>query len=480
MRGSFSPSPYARYEGELDRRVRDQSTVAALSVTVVEGVMALDRHAHQIDRLNLAAARPNPFNSSAFLRTYALRSEFFRPGREERLYLIRSGNRLVGCVPMRLSKETVRLGAGLLHFNRVRLQFLAPIDVEQPGLLCAPEHQQLVAGALVRYLCQHERGWDLLDFVGQRAGSALRQALDAAAGKSFRTRDIAVEPYHEIPIIWTDLHAYFRSLAKKMRSNISRQARRLFAAGEVEIVLAHGPEAVAAWFDAYRDLDGRSWKHGTKSSIEREPRRVRFYREVVSGRAGLDPEFIGIIFDGVLVAGLLTGSNECASPASHGAWCLEMAYDQTQSHLGPGQLLLLLAVGQAIQRGHRFLNFMQNFAYYKHRWGAVPIEVANMQLIRRASLYNAVAGVGEALKRWRSRADAPAVDAAPESNADAAAVCASEGDGAGGDRVSGGSVPTIAVERARRLARAALSFDGPGIERLGRAAAKTYLPFELD
>src|SRR6202000_1162270 len=122
-------------------------------------------------------------------------------------------------------------------------------------------------------------------------------------------------------------------------------------------VFAEGSGAVSAWFDAYCDLDGRSWKHGTDSSISRHPRRVRFFWETSAGRGGLDPSFFGIVLDGTLIAGLLVGSNMSASPELHGSWCLEMAYDESRADLGPGQLLLLLAVGEAIHRGNKFVSF---------------------------------------------------------------------------------------------------------------------------
>ncbi len=182
-----------------------------------------------------------------------------------------------------------------------------------------------------------------------------------------------------------------------MRSNISRQARRLYASGEVELVLARGPSAVAPWLEAYRDLDGRSWKAGTESSIGRHPVRIAYFRELVEGRAGVEPSFVGIVLDGILIAGLIGVSN-AASPA-HGGWCLEMSYDQAHAALGPGQLLLLLATGEALARGDGFLNFLHNFAYFKHRWGASEIEVVNVQLIRRVSVHNVRATAGDA-KRW--------------------------------------------------------------------------------
>jgi len=443
---------------QVRARGGQQGDIDSLTVIAVQGVAALLKFAAEIDRLNLASTRPNPFMSSAYLRCYALRSEYFQPGRGERLFLIRQGGRLIGCAPMRRSANDFALLVGPLARLGVRLQCLAPLDTDRPGILAAPEDEERVAAALLKHLCEHERGWGMLEFVGQRPGTALHAAVHAAANREFRARDYPAEPYTEIAVVWSSLGAYFQSLTKKMRSNVSRQARRLFAAGEVELIFAEGAAAVTAWFDVYCDLDRRSWKCGTYASIERNPRRVRFYREIVAGGAGLDPEFVGVMLNGVLIAGLLIGSNASASPDNHGASCLEMAYDQSLANLGPGQLLLLLAVGMAIEKSHRHLNFMQNFAYYKHRWAAEPIHVVNVQLIRCLSLHNASAYLGVAkrkLRGWRRQR-------------------------AGRSRNADPTLTTANREHAATLTAAALAYDGPGIRRLGRNACRVHLPFDID
>jgi hypothetical protein len=446
-----------------------ESELSRVVVSAVDGVAAIEQYRTDIDRLNGLTDRRNPFLSAAFLLCYALRIEYHTPGREERLYLIREDERLIGIAPMRRTREDVLPAMGPMHLRGVRVRVLAPLDTEQPGILAAPEDLPRVAAALVEHLCAREHDWGLLEFAGQLPGTALYSAVHSSGRGRFRARDIEVEPYTEVALVWNDLDAYFRSLVKKMRSNISRQARRLFASGKVELVLAEGAQAVTAWFDAYCDLDGRSWKHGTVSSISRHPRRVRFYREIAAGRGGLDPSFIGVVLDGVLIAGLLVGSNTAASPAHHGSWCLEMAYDETRADLGPGQLLLLMAVGEAMRRGNRFLNFMQNFAYYKHRWGAEPIPVVNVQLIRRASLHNVRASVAELAKKLKGRLRrSHAGDARQAAGPDAQA------NGAG----SAGAPRDLA--HARFVTATALAYDGPGVRRLDRDQAREYLPFDLE
>jgi len=170
----------------------------------------------------------------------------------------------------------------------------------------------------------------------------------------------------------------------------------------------------------------------------------------------------------VLVAGLIVGSDLPTSPGRRGAWFLEMAYDRARADLGPGQLLLLLGVGQALDRGERFVNFMQNFAYYKHRWGAALVPVVSVQLIRRASLHNARAVLGEVgryllAKVKRTKREDSTADSDEQSTE-------------GGTS----SVTPPDLSHARMLTEQALAYEGPGVRRLDRLAARAYLPFDVD
>jgi len=451
------------------------ATVDELRVSRVDGVAALLRFAEDIDRLNQASARPNAFSSAAFLTQYALRSESCNPGSGERLYLVRERDRIIGCAPMRQARQCLTPARWEpLRLCGTRLDFLASFDTEQLQFLCAPQDELRVTEALLDHFCLRERGWGLLELVGQKLGGVAHRAVHARNGWQFCARDIAVEPFTEVPLMGLDLPGYFRSLDKHMRSNIGRQARRLYASGQTQLVFAHGAQAASAWFEAYRDLESRSWKRGTVSSIERSPRRVRLYRELCAGRAGFDPTFIGVILDGVLIAGLLVGSNESGSPARHGAWCLEMAYDLSRSDLGPGQLLLLLAVADALERRHRFLNFLQNFAYYKHRWGAESIAVTNVQLVRRLTPHDGRARMRQLRRHWQARRAPVNPDSGPPLTPEAAKSHPEP------DATAQQLPPIVDLERAHRVTTAALAASGEGLTVLDRAASRAYLPFHLE
>ena len=195
---SDQPDPRIRLP-ERQSRIADASR---FSVSVIEGVAALERLAPEINHLNLASSRPNPFLSAAFLRCYALQAEYHAPGKEECCFVIEDGTRLIGCAPMRRSVDDFGSSIGPLRLQGARLRLLAPLDTEQPGILSAPEDEDAVAAALIDYLCNHDKNWGMLEFVGQKPGNALHRAMHAASGSRFRARDIPVEPYNEIRSVW--------------------------------------------------------------------------------------------------------------------------------------------------------------------------------------------------------------------------------------------------------------------------------------
>src|SRR2546429_6431967 len=123
MTRAFPSNPWT-YNNPFRGQSYEAAGLTGLSVSCVNGLAALERFSSMIDRLNLASARPSPFLSSAFLLCYALRNEYYTPGKEERLFLIWEGDRLIGCAPMRRSIERHR---------GVRFQFLAPFDTSTPG-----------------------------------------------------------------------------------------------------------------------------------------------------------------------------------------------------------------------------------------------------------------------------------------------------------------------------------------------------------
>lgn len=432
-----------------------------LTVTSYAGQAALEQWATQMDDLNRACARPNPYLSADYLRCFSRHNEYGLESDTLRIYTVREGERLIGCLPLRLMQD--RFGP----LRRARLCFLVPFDIEQPGMLCAPDDEQRVAHALVHHICDDEPQVDMFELIGQRPEGALYQAMHEAANARFRVRDIDVQPFNEIPMRWVDLTSYFRALSSSWRSSVSRYARKLLAAGTPEVVIAQGPQACSAWFDAFLDLETRSWKHGTSAAIARDARRTQLFREVMAGRAGFAPSFVGILIDSVLIAATLNGSSSEAPAERRGMWNFEITFDADHADLSPGLLVLLLTMRGAILRQERFVNLLNGFSYYKQHWKAEPVIVKKVQLIRRRSLHNLRGTVGDLLRNLRPT---------PEQLPGKGAAQSQDQKNDEGQAAA----PSGRPDRSSALALAAraLAYEGPGIERLSRGQLGEILPFD--
>ncbi len=381
-----------------------------LRVERSDGIIGIQTLAAELDSVNESSAEPSPFATSAFTVAYAANSERDPLGMDVRLFVARDAAGLaVGWAVFAFRFDALlhvpdsmeQRSPGLAKIARVaakvgqapRLELMTTSDVDRPGIVARKGQEHVVAAALLMHLIEREHDWSLLEWRAQEHGSALWCAAHAMASPLLRVRDVEIDPYSEVDLQWPNVDVYFRALSKRMRSNVSRQARKLYATGNVSLVLVDGPQATAAFFEAYGDLETRSWKHQSSAAMGRHRLRQEFYSRIVSGQAGIEPSLIGITLDGVLIAALINGR------FGDRMWSMEMAFDESFNELGPGQLLLLLAVMDGLNKKCRSLNFFQLHGYFKRRWLADELAVVNVQLIRRPSLHD-VRGLGGDAFRW--------------------------------------------------------------------------------
>ena len=366
----------------------------------LDGLDGLGEIERAIATCNRRSSRPTPFGDPQFIRAYVANNEYFpNSSMHVRTYVVREGrvgdpctdDAVIGYVVLRHKVDRV---AGPLRGGR--LEFAVTHDSDEPGVIAMAGREIEVTTAILRHLIDNERDWSMLDCFGQLEGSTLRTAAPGLASPRLRVREIAMDPFSTVHLAWPSLAEYFAALSKRMRSNVSRQTRRLYGSGEIELVFARGAET-GSLFDAHLDLEDRSWKHRTDAALRRSCHRVAFFRTLADGNAGVEPSYVGVAHNGVLIAGLLNAS------FGRSTWSLDMSYDATHADLGPGQLPLLLTIAEAIRRGDESVHFLQFFAYFKERWLADSAPAATLQLIRRPSLWDARAMGGEVRDRMARR-----------------------------------------------------------------------------
>jgi hypothetical protein len=415
------------------------------------------RLAPQLDALNLASRRPSPFDTFAYLKTF-LEHDEHRPAERELLLLVAFD----GDVPVAYI-ALCRVEESVLGLRCRAIRFLVGHDNDRPHVIARAEDEPSACEAFYRYLLQDD-GWTLLLLQEQDASSGLSRSPPDLDPRNYYVRAWPTNPNATISVTQRCLAEYLKTFDKKHRHNLERQARKLLAAGPLEYVSSSDAAGRAELFDVYLDLEQRSWKAPAKAHIGRHPERVVFFRRLLGPDQPMPIAVDLLLLDGVPVAGSVRGT------FGEGMFVLEIAYDDAYRDLAPGNVLWLLLIHGAIERGERFVNLLGNYAYYKSRWLATITETYAVQVYRRPSLHYYKAKAGAI---WRQISSPPITQMEASRNLSKPENSESRG---AGERTSMRAPRPVERERARTALRR-IEAAGAGLARLSGREIAAIMPF---
>lgn len=398
----------------------------------------------------------------AYLRAFTAHDEFAVEGQEPLLLVALDGEAVVGFLALRRVPERV------LGVPQRRIRFLVTHDTDRPRVIARPEDEKRCAQAFYRYLLQVEPGWDFLELQEQDAASGLEEVPAEALGKRYYVRRFPNNPNATIPLAGLTLRGYFQGLAKSRRKHFDRCARKLLHAGEAALWTSGDDASAEALFELYLDVERRSWKAKVGGHIARHPERVAFFRSLFRPEQAMRLTVQILALDGVPIAGFV------GAESGGQYYGLEEAFDDGYRELSPGNLMLLLTVRHAIERGCEGLDLMGNYAYYKADWGATITETEAVQVYRKWRAPHLKALAGEARRRWLRP---PVSQHEVAHNLEKVAAA----EGAAGAAEAATALPERPAERAQAEAvLAALGRSGARFTRLSGAALKAAMPFDAD
>lgn len=359
--------------------------MSELRVTAYRSLEALAPWRDALDALVLASPRGSPFHTVEYLAAFLADDEYAPADSEPLLLVARDDDRPVGFLALR--RRTDR-GFG----RRRRIELLTTHDMAHPGLVARAEDEARCAAAFIEYLQRRERGWSFLELREQEAGSALAE-LPGLDRRRYRVRTIRNNPSTVVELAGTSYDDWLARIRSNHWRRFCRRVRSLLGAGHVEFVACEGRAPALALLDLYLELEARSWKVAARAGIARHPRRLALFRRMVQLETCDAPLFHFVLLDGVPIAGLLSLRNAGV------AYGMETAFDERCARFAPGNLLFLLVLRDAYERGLRALDLLSNYAYYKSQWGATVTESQAVQAYRRFSRYHLRATIGELRRR---------------------------------------------------------------------------------
>jgi len=356
-----------------------------------------------IDALNLASPRPDPFSTCEFYATILQHGIRLKDNEKIELWFLCAfdDNQLIGYLGLKRLTQTGWMG------KQRKLDFLVGHEADRPHVVARSQHLEEVTASFYRYLsARHD--WDFLDLQQQDASSVL-----FPLPRSVHLRRCWIDEYPTwenctIRLRWNSAQEYYDALSSNLRSALRRQLRKLLAHGKVELLTSMDPRATPALFDLYCSIESRSWKGDTDIAIGSDPTRVRYFKTLLGARQPMQIVIQILLLDGMPIAGLVSGS--FSGPSGKGLYGLQVAFDRELSALAPGSFMLLLGMRHAILGGYAFFNLLSGFGYFKSRWLADATNTRSIQIYRIGSLYfwrRLCGNVRRRLRLQRERLSAP-------------------------------------------------------------------------
>jgi hypothetical protein len=292
------------------------------------------------------------------------------------LLLAFRGDELVGYLALKEGRHRV------LGLRTARLDLLTSYIADRPHLVARPDATAPVRAAIWAYLMGRQRDWSLLELEQQDDDSGLLPAPRAASTGPSRLR---LWPNMAIGIIdlpWDCLAGYFAALSHKTRSNVGRQMRALFGAGDVQLLTASEPQAASVLFELYRCIEPHSWKGQANVAIGRNAQAVDLCAGLLDPTQPMRMVIQVLLLDGAPIAGLISGTFD------QGFYAMHVVYDERHSALAPGSAIMLLGIRQALASGCTFVNLQWGSGHYKTRWLAHMHETRSVQVYRVGTPYH--------------------------------------------------------------------------------------------
>ncbi|MDH3892439.1 MAG: GNAT family N-acetyltransferase [candidate division Zixibacteria bacterium] len=322
MRSSVNPQ-----SGSLNPIANDSvvsQTSGNICVEVVTDLEELVHYQSAWDRLALAAPRPIPMSSAAWIIPYVKH----RLREQERWAVLFAfdGSEMVGVLPLLICPHRV-FGMDTVQLRTMFGPHTYSVDILADG----PRESEIIT-ALLANLDKVDKHWHhlvmrrlsptspLFNFIEQQPRSLRQYSEECDSGSYFRTIG--------------DFDDYYKSLSRKTRRALAGTHNRVNRLDDVRFVFLPNGESTEARVQDFIRVDAASWRGKAGYAIDSDPSVLSFYREVIQRLAELGwLEWHFMEVDNLAVAAQL------AVKMGRRLIIKRISYDESFASYGPGNIL---------------------------------------------------------------------------------------------------------------------------------------------
>ena len=282
--------------------------------------------------------------------------ESFGTGKELHILLVRSGGEPVAIAPLMLTRS---------HMYGVkvrRLEFIYNVHTPRFDFIIARRHDD-VYRTLWNYFAQEKSLWDVLQLfqlpedsrtLAEFSRMAEREGLQTGLWPSGKS------PFVPLTENWDD---YFKTLARKHRSNMRNRLNRLSRLGEVKLEVMRSVEELESSLEDGLRIEAAAWKGAAGTAIASRTDLRQFYTSIghaFAQRGRLRLHFLTL--DGQRIA------FEYSLEYRKKIFVLKVGYDPHYAAYSPCNMLCYLVLQEAFARGLEEYDFLGVDNDWKLEW----------------------------------------------------------------------------------------------------------------
>ncbi len=274
---------------------------------------------------------------------------------------------LVAIFPFSLSDYYWRMG----KFRSILLAGREESDKAYP--IIEKHLEAVVWPEVLRFLTEHKKRWQFLDFEEVRENSAAQQALEKQfkSGYLVHSNADAVSPIIDLSQSWDEFWAEHRKMRKRVR-----KIESVFA-DEFKFEVVSEQHLLMQALEDYIELEKRSWKSKAKVGIGKSPTTIAFYREYFEILAENNQlEFAFLSKADELVSAEIAYTFGSTVYFSHGC------YSSSFKSLSPGMVSTCLFLKHYFGKNYQDGDFLGGFAQYINPWASQLMPSSNLIVIR--------------------------------------------------------------------------------------------------
>ena len=295
-----------------------------LRIEIVTELEALTRHQPAWDRLALAAQRPIPMSSAAWLIPYVK----YRLREQERWAVLFAfhGSDLVGVLPLLICPHRV------LGFKRTELRTMFGPHTYSVDILADSSRESAVIPAIMASLDKVDKHWHQLVMRKLSSSSPLFKPIEQQH-RSVRQYSEECDSGSFFPTIG-DFDDYYKSLSRNTRRSLAGAHNRLGRLGDVRFLFLPPGDSTEARVQDFIRVDSASWRGKAGVAVDSDPSVLSFYREAIQRLAELGwLEWHFMEVDNRVVAAQL------AVKMGRRLIIKRISYDESFAKYGPGNIL---------------------------------------------------------------------------------------------------------------------------------------------